>query len=205
MGYIKNLGIFMENKKEEFIEIFNKNIKREGAGKLLDWIMSSDFFKAPASTKFHSNIEGGLCIHSINAYNRFKKLIISEYGENYQNVISDESVAIIGLLHDVCKINYYALDYRNVKVDGVWVQKPYFKVEDDLPYGHGEKSVYIINGFLRLTREEAIAINWHSGGFDHRVMGGSFAFSDAYYKYPVALLFHLADMQATYLDEKVYD
>lgn len=195
----------MENKKEEFIEIFNKNIKREGAGKLLDWIMSSDFFKAPASTKFHSNIEGGLCIHSINAYNRFKKLIISEYGENYQNVISDESVAIIGLLHDVCKINYYALDYRNVKVDGVWVQKPYFKVEDDLPYGHGEKSVYIINGFLRLTREEAIAINWHSGGFDHRVMGGSFAFSDAYYKYPVALLFHLADMQATYLDEKVYD
>lgn len=195
----------MENKKEEFIEIYNKYIKREGADKLLDWIISSDFFTAPASTRFHSNIEGGLCAHSINAYNRFKKLIVSEYGENYADKISDESIAIIGLLHDICKANFYVVDYRNVKVDGVWVQKPYFKVNDDLPYGHGEKSVYIINGFLRLTREEAIAINWHSGGFDARVIGGSYTFSDAYYKYPVAMLFHVADMQATYLDEKVYN
>ena len=193
----------MENKKEEFIKIFNTYVLRDGAQKLLEWLESTDFFVAPASTKFHSNVEGGLCAHSINAYNRFKRLIIEEYGKNYQNVISDESIAIIGLLHDVCKVNYYVIDYRNVKVDGVWVQKPYYTVSDDLPYGHGEKSVYIINGFLRLTREEALAINWHSGGFDLRVKAGSYAFSDAYYKYPTALLFHLADMQATYLDEQV--
>ena len=194
----------MENSKEQFIEIYNKYIKRDGASKLLDWLISTDFFVAPASTRFHSNIEGGLCAHSINAYNRFRKLIVSEYGEDFSSVISEESIAIIGLLHDVCKVNYYEVDYRNVKVDGTWTQKPYYKVNDDLPYGHGEKSVYIINGFLRLTREEAIAINWHSGGFDMRVMGGSLAFSDAFYRYPASVLFHIADMQATYLNEKVY-
>ena len=144
-------------------------------------------------------------MHSLNAYYRFKKLIISEYGENYAKVISEESIAIIGLLHDVCKVNFYEVDYRNVKVDGTWVQKPYYKINEELPFGHGEKSVYIINGFIRLTREEALAINWHAGGFDMRVKAGSMSFADAYYKYPTALLFHLADMEATYLDEHVYN
>ena len=86
-------------------------------------------------------------------------------------------------------------------MDGVWEQKPYYTTEDDLPYGHGEKSVYMISGFMRLTREEAMAINWHMGAFDQRVQGGSYALSDAYYKFPVALLFHIADVQTTYLDE----
>lgn len=191
--------------QKEFIEIYNTNIKREGSQKLLEWLQSTDFFTAPASTKFHSNIEGGLCLHSINAYKRFKKIIQDEYGTEYSNVISDESIAIIGLLHDVCKANFYSMEYRNVKVDGAWVQKPYYAVDEDLPYGHGEKSVYIINGFIKLTREEALAINWHMGGFDARVKGGSFSFSQAYYKYPVSVLFHVADVLTTYLDEVVYN
>ncbi len=191
--------------QKEFIEIYNANIKREGSQKLLEWLQSTDFFTAPASTKFHSNIEGGLCLHSINAYKRFKKIIQDEYGTEYSNVISDESIAIIGLLHDVCKANFYSMEYRNVKVDGAWVQKPYYAVDEDLPYGHGEKSVYIINGFIKLTREEALAINWHMGGFDARVKGGSFSFSQAYYKYPVSVLFHVADVLTTYLDEVVYN
>ncbi len=191
--------------QKEFIEIYNTNIKREGSQKLLEWLQSTDFFTAPASTKFHSNIEGGLCLHSINAYKRFKKIIQDEYGAEYSNVISDESIAIIGLLHDVCKANFYSMEYRNVKVDGAWVQKPYYAVDEDLPYGHGEKSVYIINGFIKLTREEALAINWHMGGFDARVKGGSFSFSQAYYKYPVSVLFHVADVLTTYLDEVVYN
>ena len=112
-----------------------------------------------------------------------------------------ESVAIIALLHDLCKVNFYKVDYRNVKVDGQWTQQPYYTIDDTLPYGHGEKSVYIISGFMRLTREEAMAINWHSGGFDDRVKGGSFAMSDAYYKFPNAMIFHTADLMATYLDE----
>ena len=192
------------NKKEEFIEIYKNNIKRDGADKLLNWLLSSDFFTCPASTRFHNNFEGGLVEHSINVYNRLKKLVIAEYGDNYAEKVSDESIAIMGLLHDVCKIGTYKTEFRNVKVDGVWVQQPYFTAQDDLPYGHGEKSVYIISGYMRLSREEAMAINWHMGGFDMRVKGGSYSISDAYYKHPVALLLANADMMASYLDEKVF-
>ena len=85
----------------------------------------------------------------------------------------------------------------------MWVQKPYYAVDDKLPYGHGEKSVYIISGFMKLTREEAMAINWHMGGFDMRVQGGSYSISGAFYEFPVALIFHLSDLEATYLDEQI--
>ncbi len=187
--------------KDEFIKIYTETIKREGADKLLEWLESTDFFTAPASTKFHSNIEGGLCEHSVNVYKRFLSLIKQEYGENFEEKISRESIAIIALLHDLCKTNYYAVEFRNVKVDGEWTKQPYYTVKDNLPYGHGEKSVYMIGGFMRLTRLEAMAINWHMGGFDQRVMGGSYAISEAFYMFPEALLFHIADLEATYLDE----
>ena len=189
------------DKKEEFIKIYTENIKREGSKALLDYLLSTDFFTAPASTKFHSCHRGGLLEHSVNAYYRFKKLIISEFGENYNEKVSDESIAIISLLHDICKANTYKEELRNTKVDGAWVQVPYYTVEDMLPYGHGEKSVYMISGFMKLSREESMAINWHMGGFDSRVLGGSYSLSGAYYKYPLAVLFHIADLQATYLDE----
>lgn len=189
--------------KQKFVEIFKNNIKRDGADKLLEWLQKTDFFSAPASSKFHSNMEGGLCLHSLNVYERMKKLCIQEFGENYQDKISEESLAIITLLHDVCKINTYKQELRNVKVDGEWVQKPYFVVDEELPYGHGEKSVYILSGFIKLSREEAMAINWHMGGFDARVLGGSYALSSAFYKYPIAVLLHMADFMATYLDEHI--
>jgi hypothetical protein len=184
-----------------YIKIFTDNIKRDGSKALLDYLLSTDFFTAPASTKFHSCHKGGLLEHSINTYHRFKKLIINEFGENYSEKVSDESIAIISLLHDVCKANTYKEELRNTKVDGAWVQVPYYTVEDMLPYGHGEKSVYMISGFMKLTREESMAINWHMGGFDSRVLGGSYSLSVAYYKYPLAVLFHIADIMATYLDE----
>ena len=214
------------NKKEEFIEIFKNNIKRDGykgANELLNFLEKSDFFECPASTKFHSNIQGGLCTHSINVYNRLKELVLVEaqkrgYGDDYwkflnidndmkkvvNNSLADESIAIMGLLHDICKVGTYKVDYRNVKVDGVWTQQPFFAVNDELPYGHGEKSVYMISPFIELNRAEAIAINWHMSGFDMRVKGGSYAISDAYYKFPVAVLLATADIMAAYLDEKIY-
>lgn len=191
----------LEMNQEKFIEIFNKYITREGAGNLLDWLISSDFFTAPASSKFHSAYEGGLCEHSLNVFDRYVRLLTMEYGDDFSDKISMESVAIISLLHDVCKVDFYKVDYRNVKVDGQWVQVPYYSIEDKLPYGHGEKSVYIVGSFIKLTREEAMAINWHGGGFDDRVRGGSYALADAYYKFPNAMIFHTADMMATYLDE----
>ena len=188
--------------KDEFLEIFYDNIDRDGADKLLEWLEKSDFFTAPASTKRHCSFKGGLCKHSINVYKRFVKLLEGEYGENWQEKVSPESVAIMGLLHDVCKVDTYVEDMKNVKVDGAWVQKPYYKIEDSLPYGHGEKSVYIISAFMKLTREEALAINWHMGEFDARVQNGSYLASEVFYKYPICFLMHLADLTATYLDEE---
>ena len=193
----------VEENKQEFINIFTSYIKREGADKLLDYLInSSDFFSTPASGRRHSNFEGGLCFHSLNVYKRFKNNIINEYGENYQEKISDESIAIIALMHDVCKVNTYTVDYRNKKENGAWVQVPYYAYENTLPYGHGEKSVYIVSGFIRLTREEAMCINWHMGGFDARAMNSS-DLSDAFTRFPTALLFHISDLEATYLDEIV--
>ena len=192
----------IEQNKKEFIEIYNKYITREGADKLLEWLQTTDFFVAPASTKFHSAVEGGLCFHSLNVYNRFLNNLKNEFGEQLSQKISDESIAIIALLHDICKVNCYKVDYRNVKVDGEWTKQPYFAYNDTLPYGHGEKSVYMISGFFKLTREEAMAINWHMGGFDTRVQGGSYALSGAFYQFPIACMFHISDIQATYLDEQ---
>ncbi len=192
----------MADIKDEFIEIYEKHITREGSKELLKWLLQSDFFTAPASTRFHSSYEGGLCEHSVKVYKRYLNMIKTEYGENYEQVLSNESIAIIALLHDVCKVNCYKVDYRNVKDEtGTWVKQPYYTFDEDLPYGHGEKSVYIINGFLRLTREEAIAINWHMGGFDMRAKSGSSTYANAYYKFPIACLFHAADTLTTYLDE----
>lgn len=195
----------LEEVKQEFLEIYYDNIERDGAEELLNYLEKTDFFTAPASSRFHSNFEGGLCQHSINVYKRLLSLVQNEYGENWQKVISPESVAIMGLLHDVCKVNNYVVEMRNVKVDGEWVQKPYYKVEDALPYGHGEKSVYMISGFMKLTREEAMAINWHMGAFDERAKTNSSILKNVFKLYPNAFLLHLSDYMATYLDEETIE
>ena len=112
----------IEEYKAEFIKIYNENIKREGADKLLDYLQnSSDFFSAPASGRRHNSFEGGLVIHCLNVYNRLKSLVSMQYGENYSEYITDETIAIMALLHDVCKVNTYTVDYRNQRIDGQWV------------------------------------------------------------------------------------
>lgn len=188
--------------KQKFLDIFEANVKREGASKLKEYLLSSNFFTTPASTKYHCAYEGGLCEHSVNVYNRLLNNVKSHYGEDFSKFISLETISIVSLLHDLCKIDFYKIDYKNVKENGVWVQKPYYTKDEQLPYGHGEKSVYIISGFMRLTREEAVAINWHMGGFDARVKGGDGSISDAFSKFPLAVLLHTSDLEATYLDEK---
>ena len=187
--------------KEEFIQIYNENIKREGADKLLDYLLSpsSDFFTAPASTRFHGNYQGGLCEHSLNVYHCLLDYLERErvqdlYGLSY----SPETIAISALLHDICKVNVYKESTRNVKEGNVWKQVPYYEFSDDLPYGHGEKSVYIIGGFMRLTREEAFAIRYHmgfSGCEEARNVSAAFE------KYPLAFALSVADMEATFLLE----
>ena len=187
--------------KEEFIEIFKEKITRPGADALLNYLENkSDFFTAPASARYHLACEGGLCEHSLNVYHCLVDYLQRErvqelYGLEY----SEESVAVVALLHDVCKVGCYKAGSRNVKgPDGKWTAVPTFFFEDPLPYGHGEKSVYVINGFVRLTREEAMAIRWHmgfSGDEDKRLVG------QALQQYPLAFALSVADMEATYFLE----
>lgn len=192
----------MQDKKEEFLTIFDEQIHRQGAADLKNYLLRSDFFTAPASTRYHCAYEGGLCEHSINVYRRLLANVKMQFGDEWESKVSHESVAVCGLLHDLCKIDFYKLDYRNVKENGEWQRKPYFTREEALPFGHGEKSVYIAGSFIKLTREEAMAINWHMGGFDARVRGGDYSVSDAYRMFPLAVLLHAADLEATYIDEK---
>lgn len=187
------------NKKEEFIQIYENNINRRGADNLLTWLKSedSDFFTAPSSTRYHGSYEGGLVEHSVNVYECLKDYLSRErtkthYGMNY----SDETIAISALLHDLCKVNFYAVDYRNAKNEhGIWERVPYYTIKDQMPYGHGEKSVYMISGFMRLSREEAFAIRYHmgfSGIEDKNTIGRALEM------FPLALALNVADMEASY-------
>lgn len=184
--------------KEEFIKIYTDKIKRPGAKELLDWLQTTDFFTAPASTKFHCACEGGLAQHSISVYHTLREKHFED------GVDSEESFAICALLHDLCKAQFYKVSTRNVKNEstGQWEKQPYYSVEDMFPYGHGEKSVFLIERFMRLKPAEAMAIRWHMGGFDASAKGGDFAISLAYEKYPLAVKMHLADFESTYIREK---
>lgn len=184
--------------KEEFIKIYNDKIKRNGSKELLDWLQTTDFFTAPASTKFHCACEGGLVQHSVSVYNTLREKHFEEGVDN------EESFAICALLHDLCKAQFYKVSTRNVKNEatGQWEKQPFYSVEDVFPYGHGEKSVFLIERFMRLKPAEAMAIRWHMGGFDTSAKGGEFAISLAYDKYPLAVKMHLADFESTYIREK---
>ena len=171
--------------KEEFINLL-KQIDREGMDKLIEFLERTDFFEAPASTRFHGCFKGGLLEHSMKVYEILKT-----------KTEDSDSVKIIALLHDVCKANFYKVDYRNAKNEqGVWEKVPYYTVDDTIPYGHGEKSVMMISEFIKLTPEERYAIRWHMGFTEPKELYGTIGI--AYKKYPIALLTHEADLEATY-------
>ena len=184
--------------KDEFISIYEDNIKRDGSKELLNWLESTDFFEAPASTKYHCACKYGLVQHSLNVYDVFKQKYFEEKNDNL------ESITICTLLHDICKSHFYKISTRNVKneLTGVWEQIPYYTIDDVFPYGHGEKSVFLIERFMRLKTSEAMAIRWHMGGFDDAVRGGGFSMSQAFDKFPLAVKLHISDLEATYLKEK---
>ena len=179
----------MEN-KELFLATFEL-IKRPGKGNLLNYIESTDFFTAPASAKYHGAYPGGLVKHSLNVFKR-----MNAHGE-----FSAETLAIVSLLHDLCKADFYKIDYKNVKMaNGTWKKEPYYAIEDTLPIGnHGDKSAFLISRFIPLTDEEYAAIRYHMGAFQE---GDLRNIGKVYEKYPLAMFLHIADMEATYLDEK---
>lgn len=187
--------------KEDFIAIYKEHIHREGADKLLEYLISpqSDFFSAPASTRYHGSYAEGLVEHSLNVYYCLKDYLARERCKGiYKMDYSEETIAIVALLHDICKINCYKPGKRNVKVNGKWESVDTFEFDDQLPYGHGEKSVYIITGFMRLTREEAFAIRYHMG-FSNNDNPNSIGYT--FEHYPIAFALSTADMEATYFLE----
>lgn len=172
--------------KEEFIKIL-QTVNRDGMDKLIEFLDKSDFFDAPASTRFHGCYKGGLLEHSMKVYEILKTKVKED----------NDSVKIIALLHDICKVNYYKTDYRNAKNEqGVWEKVPYYTIDDAIPYGHGEKSVMMISEFIKLTPEERYAIRWHMGFTEPKELYSTMG--EAYKKYPIALLIHEADLEATY-------
>lgn len=178
----------MEN-RETFKELFNAWVKRPGAAELLAWLESTDFFEAPASTKYHGAYPGGLLEHSLNVC---RELMASDINRS----ASTESMVICSLLHDVCKANYYA----EIGMDGDG--KTLYQVIDQFPFGHGEKSVFLISQFMRMTDEEALAIRWHMGPYDEAARGGSRGLSEAMAFSPLVYELHAADMRATQREQR---
>ena len=180
--------------KEKFIQLLRKT-NREGIEDLINFIEEkTDFFTAPASTRFHGSHEGGLLEHSMKVYEildyKIKNNVIDLH-------VPEDTIIIVSLLHDICKVNFYKVDYRNAKnARGEWEKVPYYTIDDTIPYGHGEKSVMMITEYIKLTPEEKYSIRWHMGYTEPKENYN--AISATYKKYKVALLTHEADLEATY-------
>lgn len=178
--------------KEKILTML-KEINREGMDELIAFLEKSDFFEAPASTKYHGAFKGGLAEHSLKVYE-----VLKEKVKNYDIEVSEDTLKIVTLLHDICKVNFYKVDYRNAKNSlGEWEKVPYYTIDDTIPYGHGEKSVMMITEYIKLTPEEKYSIRWHMGFSEPKELYTSLG--QAFKKYPLALLVHEADLEATYL------
>lgn len=185
--------------KEQFLSICKEDINREGLDGLLSWLETSDFFTAPASTRFHGNYEGGLCEHSLNVHRELTRL-----NDTYQLHYSKETIAITALFHDLCKINFYKQGTRNVKDEstGKWVIKDIWEIDERIPLGHGEKSCIILQWYIKLELEELLAIRWHMGGFDAASRGGDYGLSKAQDASKLVTLISVADLIASNLFEE---
>lgn len=214
--------IDIQKNKQAFISIARENISRPGIDRLLAYLDSTDFFIAPCSTKFHLNVKGGLCEHSLNVYKALLDLyaaylikdnalpdstFVLAYDEVLPktNNVDDHSIietlTIISLFHDLCKANYYKQEMKSVKVGNSWTQQPVYVTDDQLPLGHGEKSVILLEKFIDLSAEEMLAIRWHMSGFDNAVKGGEWSLSTAMQKTKLVAALQLADQIATYFME----
>jgi len=203
----------IQQNKAQFLEICRAEIHRDGLDELLNYLENkSDFFTAPSSTKFHLNEPGGLCRHSLNVYETLITLYDNVYKpaleagtSPFSEEVSRESMAIAALFHDLCKINIYATEIKHRKnALGRWEDYEGYVVKDNFPYGHGEKSCYRIGEYIKLKREELLAIRWHMGMFDICTSGTSqyYTFCDALGAHPLVSMLHVADMLASNLKEK---
>lgn len=185
--------------KEDFKELVCKNIKREGIEKLLEWLDNTSFYTDPASCYFHGNYKGGLCEHSLNVYyascEEYKK-VMKKKDLTEQEI---ESLTIAALFHDLCKVGSYRVEMRNTKQNGMWVQIPYYKFVPTMytPLGHGTASLAIVQNFIKLTLEEAVAINNHMGAADCSTYHNLENIQLGYKNHPLSYAVATADMYAT--------
>ncbi len=178
--------------KEEIIKLL-RTVKRDGIEDIIKYLENSDFFTAPASTRFHNSFQGGLAQHSLNVYKNLSEIT---KGKGFD----EESLIVCALLHDICKTYFYIVEMRNKKDDnGNWIKEPYYTVKDEMPLGHGEKSCFLIQKFIDLKNEELYAIRWHMGLSEPKESYGYV--SDAFNKYPLAVYLHVADLLSTYITE----
>ena len=195
--------------KADFIVAYSVNVSRRGAPAMLEWMEQNGFFEAPASSKYHLNQPGGLAIHSLNVFKRLLEITERDvFGRDAkaEYLVRDtmETVAILGLLHDVCKAGVYHQETKRRKNPdtGKWEDYLGYTFRDPFPLGHGEKSLYLITRHMALTEEEALAIRWHMGAYDDAVKGGSRSMTEAMKLTTWVWRLQEADMCATWIDER---
>lgn len=196
------------DRKAEFLKIWTERVRREYADDLLAWLeRETDFFEAPASTRHHGAHPGGLLDHSLNVYHRLRAIVCVEtYGATTSDLLAEdveETVAILGLLHDVCKVGvYHKTDIFKAALEGKLDTMAPYEFRDPLPLGHGEKSLYLIQRHMDLEPEEAMAIRWHMGAYDDAAKTDNRALSAAMAASTWVWRLHQADMCAAWVDER---
>mgnify|MGYP003571243812 CR=1 FL=1 len=198
----------------EKFESLLQSTGREGIDNLIAYLRKSDFYSAPASTRFHSCHEGGLLEHSMNVLNCLQNILEQAVWKEKKvdESVNQASIILIALLHDLCKTNFYVVEMKNKKVYSEhgkkcdsngrfdWESVPGYTIDDKFPYGHGEKSVMMIEQFIKLNPVERYAIRWHMGFTEPKEYWNTL--SAAIKKYPIILAMHEADLEATYLLEE---
>lgn len=191
------MKIDCEAQKEEFLRVARANIRREGLEELLDWLEREDFYEAPASTKYHGAYPGGLCQHALDVFDMALKTAAAFAPE-----LSRESLTVCALFHDLCKVDFYKLGWRTVKVNGKSDQVPAYTIEERFMFGgHGSKSAFLVERHMHLTDEEAMAITCHMGFADGDERTRR-TVSDVYKTCPLAWVIHTADEAAAFLLER---
>lgn len=197
-----------------FKNLFLASVHRNGAEELLERLENeTDFFEAPAGAKHHGAFPGGLVIHSLHVYYRLREITICDLtkedapGPATLSEQEEETVAILGLLHDVCKAGVYHAETKRRRnpETGVWEDYLGYTFRDPLPLGHGEKSLYQIARFIRLEDHEALAIRWHMGAYDTAARTDLRGLSAAMEATPWVWRLHEADMCAAHIDERGTD
>lgn len=200
-----------QEEKVHFVENTLLSTNRKGMDKVLEYLRGSDFYYAPSSTKFHSNYQGGLLDHSILVLTTAISLrdAMVNIKPELKERLTDESVIISALLHDLCKVGFYVpKDKWKKDENDKWVSYRGYDVEDTFPIGHGEKSVILLQCLgLELNMDEMLAIRYHMGLWSTSVDCGDAnrAYFRAVNMCPLLSIIQNADFMSSNMLEFIYE